>query len=79
VGKQMSKFVKNIWEEKIWSRRIALIIADMLVVVATGLFALLTRFEFKWTDITPEFKQAFAWSVPFLVCAAFLVLWVIRL
>ncbi len=56
-----------------------MILADMLVVVAAGLFALLTRFEFVWNDINKEFKEAFFWSLFFYILAAFTIFWVFRL
>ncbi len=56
-----------------------MILADMLVVVAAGLFALLTRFEFVWDDINKEFKEAFSWSIFFYILAAFTIFWVFRL
>ncbi|MCR5704417.1 MAG: polysaccharide biosynthesis protein [Eubacterium sp.] len=75
----MSKFVKCLWDEKIWIRRIALILFDMVTIFLAGAMALLTRFEFVRSAIPKEFIQTYLWSLPMYLVCTFLVFWIFRL
>ncbi|MCD8022465.1 MAG: polysaccharide biosynthesis protein, partial [Lachnospiraceae bacterium] len=63
----------------LWLRRLFLMLADMLVITASGLFVLWARFEFHWEMIEPVFLENFGQHLPFLLAAMLIIFWCFRL
>lgn len=71
---------EKVWGiNQIWRRRFLLIIIDLFVLAAAGFMALLTRFEFVWSDVTPEFISAFIEILPIHLVMGIAIFWVFHL
>ena len=75
----MRKIGRKLREDKIWSRRIFLILLDILVISLSGALALLTRFEFIWSDIDQSFVDAFVCYLPMHLVITLGIFWAFRL
>lgn len=53
--------------------------ADVLIVLASYLAALLLRFDFIYSNIPPEYIQGYLWSMPFWIAATIVVFYGCRL
>lgn len=59
---------RSLQNRTLWQRRAFLMLVDCVFVTVAGLFALVTRFEFVWQNIDPEFiKIYFYHLVPHLI------------
>ena len=59
----------------LWQRRILLMLTDCVLVTLAGLFALVTRFEFIWTKIDPEFLRVFFLHLPVHLIITLILFW----
>lgn len=75
----MRELREKLREEKIWNRRIMLIFLDILVLSLSGMLALLTRYEFIWSDIEPHFLDTYAYHLPVHLAVSLGIFWVFRL
>lgn len=70
---------KWIFDKKLWSRRLFLMAYDMLSVVLAGFLALLSRFNFYFTEIEPRFLDTFWKYLPFIVIETIVIFYILRM
>ncbi len=81
-GKQdgiLQRARQSLGNRDVWIRRLALMIADALVVIISGYAALWVRYEFHWEDIDPEFLSTYTGQLPFMLLSMLIIFWLFRL
>ncbi len=64
---------------KLFTRRVLLVFEDALSVAVAGFLALLTRFEFTFSQIEPEHLKAFTNLLPIFIVETIFIFWLFRI
>lgn len=75
----MERIAGKIKNAKVWTRRITLILCDIAAISLAGFLALLTRFEFVYSSISPEFLDVYMSHLPLHLVLMLIVFWIFRL
>ena len=70
---------KWVFDKKIWSRRLFLITYDTLAIITAGFLALLSRFNFYFSEIEPRFLDMFWHYLPYVVVGTIGIFFILRL
>lgn len=70
---------KREWELTWVHKALLVAFLDTIIVLFSYLVALMTRFDFRFSDIPPEYFEGYLWSMPFWVASTIVVFYVCRL
>lgn len=78
-GMGINMKTKHKIDKRLWTRRIFLMAYDAMAVVAASFFALLTRFNFYYSDVEPRYLQVWWQYLPYIIVITLILFFIFRL